>query len=61
MTDHDLVCPACGSDDLRMRDGHGWCECQDCGEVEHAIQRQDYEPSEVQQGLILIPEGYNEQ
>ena len=40
---YDLVCPFCGSDDLRIADSHGWMRCEDCSEEEHAIHREDYE------------------
>lgn len=56
-----LVCANCGSASLIMRDMHGWVECRDCGHEDHAIPEEDYEPSEAQQGLIPIPEGYAEQ
>ena len=56
-----LVCPFCRSARLMMAGKHGYVECQDCGEFGHGVPMEDYEPSESQQNLIPIPEGYNEQ
>ena len=58
ISDHTLVCPHCGSPNLRMIDMHGWCECRNCGEEEHAVQYGDWLTS--QEDHHMIPDGYNE-
>jgi len=49
--DETLVCGSCGSTNVVMAGKHGFIKCRDCDDEGHATNREDYEPSESQQGF----------
>lgn len=59
MDDLTLVCPFCGSPDLKPKGKHGWCECNECGEEDHAVHYGDFLTG--QEDLNMIPPRYAEQ
>lgn len=61
MDDDTLVCPWCGSDNIRRHSlpGDWWIQCDECGEEDKPIKYGDWLSS--QEGPHMIPDGYNEQ
>ena len=58
-SDFTLVCQHCGSTNIITAGKHGWVECGECGEIDHAVACGDWLSG--QEGPHQIPEGYAEQ
>ena len=59
------LCSECGDPTGRCEDdtidGRDGPICEACREEGYGLPDDDYEPTEIEQGLIPIPRGYNEQ